>query len=226
MTTRKPSNTSIEALLFDLDGTLIDTAADFVAVLNAQRCAHGFDPLDEILIRNTVSNGARALTHLAFGGSEGEPDFEAYRQELLENYLSIVGEHACLFPGMADILLRCQEKQIPWGIITNKPRRFTEKLLDKMKLHTSCSLVLCADDVKKPKPDPESMLLAAQKLKVNLANSVYVGDHERDIAAGKAANMITVAAAYGYILDDEQASSWQADYIIQQPIELKTLFLS
>ena len=226
MPNRNLSTTKIEALLFDLDGTLIDTAADFVQVLNAQRRAHGFEPLHELMIRNTVSNGARALTHLAFGGSEGEPEFEAYRLELLENYLSIVGQHASLFPGMDEVLDHCHTQQIPWGIITNKPRRFTEKLLNTMNLSQRCSLVICADDVKKPKPDPESMLLAAEKLKIDLSASVYVGDHVRDIAAGKAANMITVAAAYGYIIQDDLPISWEADYIIQQPIELKTLFLS
>lgn len=226
MSSKNICTTKIDALLFDLDGTLVDTAADFVAVLNAQRRAHGYDPLDELLIRNTVSNGARALTHLAFGGAEGEPEFEAYRRELLENYLAIVGQHASLFPGMDGVLQTCLEQQIPWGIITNKPRRFTEKLLDSMNLHDSCSLVVCADDVSKPKPDPESMLLAAERLKIDLSKSVYVGDHVRDIAAGKAAHMITVAAAYGYIMDDDLPLSWEADYIIQQPIELKTLFLS
>lgn len=216
----------VEALLFDLDGTLIDTAADFVVVLNAQRRDHGLPPLDEKLVRNTVSNGARALTQLAFGGSEGDTAFERYRTELLENYLSIVGEYATLFPGMESVLQSCQAQQIPWGIITNKPRRFTEKLLDRMKLHDDCSLILCADDVSRPKPDPESMFLAARQLNIHLANSVYVGDHERDIAAGKAANMITVAAAYGYLMDSAATSLWGADYIIEQPLELKTLFLS
>jgi phosphoglycolate phosphatase len=226
MQSEQAGSRPVEALLFDLDGTLVDTAADFVAVLNAQREAHGFSPLDEILIRNTVSNGARALTQLAFGGTEGDPAFERYRLELLENYLSIVGQYATLFPGMDAVLESCQAKQIPWGIITNKPRRFTEKLLDRMRLHDSCSLILCADDVSKPKPDPESMFIAARKLNISLPNSVYVGDHERDIAAGKSADMITVVAAYGYIMDNENTSSWGADFIIKQPLELKTLFLS
>jgi phosphoglycolate phosphatase len=216
----------VDALLFDLDGTLIDTAADFIAVLHAQRLAHGLQPLDEELIRNTVSNGARALTLLAFGGTEGEAQFEKHRSELLENYLEIVGNHAALFPGMGDVLADCRTHGIPWGIITNKPRKFTEKLLDRLNLHKQCDLILCADDVSRPKPDPESMFLAARMLDIDLRNSVYVGDHERDIAAGKAADMITVTAAYGYIMDNEATSSWGADFIIQQPIELKTLFLS
>ena len=216
----------VDALLFDLDGTLVDTAADFVAVLNNQRHDNRLPPLEELLIRNTVSNGARALTQLAFGGQEGETAFERYRAELLENYLSIVGEHATLFPGMELVLQSCQAQQIPWGIITNKPRRFTEKLIERMGMLDDCALIVCADDVSKSKPDPESMFLAAQRLQIHLPDSVYVGDHERDIAAGKAAGMITVTAAYGYIMDSLTTTSWGADYIIQQPIELKTLFLS
>ncbi len=226
MTKHSASPQSIEALLFDLDGTLVDTAEDFVAVLNNQRLRHGKTLLPAELIRNTVSDGARALTHLAFGGQEGEKEFEGYRTELLEDYLDLVGTHARLFEGMDTVLKACLTSNIPWGIITNKPRRFTEKLLQRMDLWNQCALVLCADDVSKPKPDPESMFKAAEILNIHLPNSVYVGDHARDILSGKAAGMITVSAAYGYIMDKKSVSEWGADYIIQHPVELKTLFLS
>tara|TARA_R110002072_G_scaffold24747_3_gene83669 strand:- start:5691 stop:6362 length:672 start_codon:yes stop_codon:yes gene_type:complete len=216
----------IEALLFDLDGTLVDSAADFIVVLNNQRIKHGFKALDERSIRNTVSNGARALTQLAFGGSEGEERFEQYRQELLEEYINIVGDHAKLFNGMNEILLACEAKKIPWGIITNKPRKFSEVLLHKLNLENRCSLLLCADDVAQPKPDPESMFIAARKLNIQLKHTVYVGDHERDISAGNAANMVTVAAKYGYINNKSEVLSWQAKYTIAHPSELKQLFLA
>lgn len=226
LTSTKQHTQKIETLLFDLDGTLVDTAADFIAVLNDQLLNHGYSMLDEALIRNTVSNGSKALIQIAFGGNEGEQEFEQYRTELLENYYQIVGDHAVLFPGMAEVLADCQIKNIPWGIITNKPRRFTEKLLEQLGLDNNCALVLCADDVSKPKPDPESMFLAAKTLNVNLNTSVYIGDHERDIVAGKAAGMVTVAAAYGYITQPLEFKNWDADYIIQHPFELKTLFLA
>ncbi len=226
MTKHSASPQSIEALLFDLDGTLVDTAEDFVAVLNNQRLRHGKTLLPAELIRNTVSDGARALTHLAFGGHEGEQEFEGYRTELLKDYLDLVGSHARLFEGMDSVLNACLTRNIPWGIVTNKPRRFTEKLLQRMNLWEQCSLVLCADDVSKPKPDPESMFKAAEILNIHLPNSVYVGDHERDILSGKAARMITVSAAYGYIMDKKSVFDWGADYIIEHPVELKTLFLS
>ena len=215
-----------EALLFDLDGTLIDSAADFIYVLNEQRYKYGFDPLDGQLIRNSVSNGARALIKLAFGGSEGESAFEQHKQELLEEYFRIVGEHAKLFEGMNDVLVACETQNIPWGIITNKPRRFSEELLLKLNLTKRCSLLLCPDDVSHPKPSPESMLVAAKKLGIRLENSVYVGDHERDIASGNAANMITVAAEYGYIENKPDLLEWRADHIIQHPLQLKPLFLA
>lgn len=220
------SPTKIEGMLFDLDGTLVDTAADFVITLNNQRQKHGFPEIDEAIIRNTVSNGARALTKLAFGGEEGEPEFEAYRQELLDDYIQIVGEHASLFDGMDEILSLCDKQNIPWGIITNKPRRFTEKLLAKLNLNSNCAITLCADDVTRPKPHPESMLKAGEHLGINLNNTVYVGDHARDIEAGNAANMITVAASYGYISDKSEANSWSAQYVIDHPITLKQLFLA
>ena len=216
----------IDALIFDLDGTLVDTAADFVQVLNTQRAKHGFEPLLDQVIRNTVSNGARALTQLAFGGSEGEPLFEEYRQELLESYMKVVGIHAKLFDGMEEILQTCEDKKIPWGIITNKPRKFTEKLMFKLDLMSRCSILLCADDVSHPKPHPESMFIAAEALKVELKNSVYVGDHERDIAAGNAAKMITVAAEYGYIDGNSKLTDWNASHIIKHPGQLKKLFLA
>lgn len=221
---RRPAKT--EALLFDLDGTLVDSAADFIYVLNMQRHKYGFDTLDGQLIRNSVSNGARALVKLAFGGSEGEAAFEQHKHELLEEYLRIVGEHAKLFEGMNDVLIACEAQNIPWGIITNKPRKFSEELLFKLNLTKRCSLLLCPDDVTHPKPSPLSMFIAAEKLGIQLKNSIYVGDHERDIASGNAANMITVAAEYGYIENKSDLLEWRADHIIQHPSQLKLLFLA
>lgn len=214
----------IDAVLFDLDGTLVDSAADFIYVLNKHRLKYGLNLLNEESIRNTVSNGARALTQLAFGGTEGEIEFEQHRQELLDDYISVVGDHAKLFNGMNEILQACETNHIPWGIITNKPRKFTEVLLLKLDLLNRCSLLLCADDVTNPKPDPESMFIAGKSLNINLNRSIYVGDHERDIIAGNAANMITVAAEYGYIDDKSELVNWKANHIIQHPSELLELF--
>jgi len=215
---------NVEAILFDLDGTLVDTATDFVNVLNLQRRQHNFEPLDSQLIRDTVSNGARALTKLAFGGNPGEEAFERKRLELLELYAACAGDQAQLFEGMDNALCHFEKHNIPWGIITNKPRRFTEILLDKLSLSARSAITLCPDDVTKAKPDPESLFLACDRLNCTAKNAIYVGDHERDIIAGKAANMRTVAARYGYIQDKNSISSWNADFEIDHPSELISLF--
>ncbi len=203
------------AVLFDLDGTLVDTAPDFITVLNAQRRDHGLPPLCDNTIRDTVSDGARALTRLAFGGQPGEPRFERFRQELLDRYEQEVGNAAVLFEGMDSALTRLEAHNIPWGIVTNKPRLYTRLLLARMGLNERCRVSICPDDVTTSKPDPEGLLLACQRLNCAPHSSWYLGDHERDIAAGRAAGMRTIAARYGYILDKNQLERWQADYVIE-----------
>lgn len=216
----------ISALLFDLDGTLVDTAADFVYVLNEQLEFHGKDKLPPELIRNTVSEGARALTKLAFGGTPGEEKFELLKNELLDRYQKLVGTHASLFEGMEEALNLCEEKQIPWGIITNKPRLYTDLLLDRLNLKSRSAVTLCPDDVTNPKPDPEALILAARKLALDCSSIAYIGDHERDIEAGNSANMITVSALYGYLKSIPAAKKWPADHQIEHPSELISLFLT
>jgi len=217
-------STRIDAILFDLDGTLVDTAADFVFVLNDQRKKHQLQPLPAQIIRDTVSDGARALTKLAFGGEPGQHNFEEKRLELLELYAEQAGNQAQLFEGMNGVLRHFESQNIPWGIVTNKPRRFTKILLDKLDLSSRSTITLCPDDVVKAKPDPESLFLACAHLNCAPEKTIYVGDHERDIIAGKAANMKTVAAGYGYILDKKKISDWQADFEIDHPSELISLF--
>ena len=225
MSTKDLRSNGISALLFDLDGTLVDTAPDFVAVLNQQRNDFGLDSLPEKDIRNVVSDGARALIKLAFGGNENEPEFQRKRQDLLDRYKVTVGDNAQLFDGMSVVLSRFEEIGIPWGIITNKPRLYTDILLDKLGLSSKSALTLCPDDVSKPKPDPEIMNLASKLLSIDLEKAVYVGDHIRDIQAGKSARMITVAASYGYVNDKNSISGWGADYEIDHPSEIISLFI-
>lgn len=204
------------AVLFDLDGTLVDTAEDFVQVLNVLRARYGLDALPPLKIRNTVSDGARALTALAFGGQEGEPKFEQQRQELLDLYLLEVGTHARLFQGMPETLVALERSGIPWGIVTNKPRVYTERLLQRLALSENCRVLVCPDDVQQAKPNPEGLLLAASTLGIAPSTCVYVGDHVRDIEAGKAAGMRTVAAKFGYIDSPDIVQTWQADFVIEQ----------
>lgn len=201
-----------ETVLFDLDGTLLDTAPDFILVLNALRREYDLTPLPDEQIRNTVSNGARALVTLGFGINEGDEGFETYREKLLSAYLSQLGQASRLFPGMNDLLSALEEKDIPWGIVTNKPSRFTIPLLEALSLSQRCKVLVCADQVTKPKPHPESLLKACDIVNANPENSIYVGDHRRDIEAGHSAAMTTITALFGYISEHDKPESWQATY--------------
>jgi phosphoglycolate phosphatase len=217
----------VDCVLFDLDGTLVDTAADFVEVLNIQRLAHNLPPLDALTVRNTVSDGSRALTKLAFGGEPGEPNFEQNRLELLKLYEAEAGKAALLFPGMHKLLEGFALNAIRWGIVTNKPRLYTELLLSRMAAHSpiinECNIVVCADDLKQAKPHPEGILKALDALNAKPVNSLYIGDHERDIIAGKAAGTATVAVTFGYVDDPSIIPSWNADLVINHPLDLNPL---
>lgn len=203
------------AVLFDLDGTLLDTAEDFIAVVRALCAEKDRAPPSAIDIRNTVSDGARALVTLAFGIQTDHPNFDALRQRLLDIYETELGKHSPLFPGMQNTLNALNDRGIPWGIVTNKPRRFAEPLLQRLALNPAAQVLVTPDDVSQTKPHPEPLLLAAKTLNCTAERSIYVGDHSRDIESGRAANMLTVAAAYGYVENLAQAQAWQADFLIE-----------
>jgi len=209
-----------QAVLFDLDGTLIDTAPTFVKVLNTLLANHGRPALPYDLIRKQVSNGARALITLAFGLQEGEAGFEPLRNELLDLYEDNISDGSRLFPGMNKVLQILEQKKIPWGIVTNKPIRFTLPLLNALSLDESCSVVICPDDVQHTKPHPEPLELACFRLDVNPQHCIYVGDHERDILAGNAANMKTITALFGYISEIDHAEKWNAHHCVNTPEEI------
>lgn len=210
----------ISALLFDLDGTLIDTAPDFALVLNGMRRRRQLSDIPFEDIHATVSDGARALVELGFNLTEGEEGFEALRQELLDDYLQNLSQQSRLYPGMADVLSWAESRDVPWGIVTNKPARYAEPLLRDLKLAERCASLVCPDHVKQRKPHPEPILLACAQMSANAATAVYVGDHRRDIEAGKNAGSTTVACAYGYIHLGDPAPSWGADYTIETASEL------
>ncbi len=211
------------AVLFDLDGTLADTASDFVHVLNQQRQQYSLDPLPAKQIRNTVSDGARALTALAFGGQPGESQFERRREELLSLYLQEVGNNSALFDGMNEVLSHLETRGLAWGVVTNKPRKYADILMSRLALSSRCKVLVCPDDVTQAKPNPEGLLLAARSIGIAPAQCLYAGDHIRDIEAGLAANMTTVAASYGYIHPNEDLASWNAHHVIHHPLELISL---
>ncbi len=215
--------TQYSAVLFDLDGTLIDTAADFIACLNQLLTLKGKSPLAADKIRTVVSDGARAMITLAFNINEGEEGFESLKQQFLDMYIENIATHSRLFNSLDELINWCQQQNIPWGIVTNKPRKYSEPLLKALGLDNGISSLVCPDDVTNPKPHPEPMLKACKEMSINSQNCLYVGDHARDIKAGKNAQMKTVAAGYGYVHDKFEAQKWQADWTVNSSEDLTAL---
>jgi 2-phosphoglycolate phosphatase len=212
----------LQAVLFDLDGTLLDTAPDMIAALNQLRAEDSLGPVDYPLFRAHVSNGALGLIDLAYGQLD-----EARRMSLRNRYLDIyesrVAVDTALFDGMADVLDQLEQDHIHWGVVTNKPSFLTEPLLDALSLLRRCACVVSGDTLPERKPHPQPLLHAATLIGIKPDHAMYVGDADRDIAAGNAAGMMTVAAAYGFIPPDEDPDNWQADHKIDHPHQLLTI---
>ena len=215
-----------EAVLFDLDGTLIDTAPDFIFVVNKLLAEEGRAALPDQLIRNTVSNGAKALITLAFNINEEHQKFQNYRQRLLNLYSEHLAVKSHLFQGMDLLLDSLERNEIPWGIVTNKPQQYAEPLISALALSERCSTLICPDHVKNTKPDPEALFKACGTLNTKPINSIYVGDHLRDIQAGQNAKMKTIVALFGYISPDEDPLLWGADYAATDPLDLSEIIFN
>lgn len=209
-----------DAVFFDLDGTLVDTAPDFHTVLNAMLAEAGKPVLPYEKVRAQVSNGARAVVQAGFGGAPGEERFDAVLAEFLDRYVGHLTVGSQLFAGMNDVLDKLEALGIPWGIVTNKPERFTTPLLAGLKLADRVGPVICPDHVAERKPHPEGLLKAAAMVGVDPARCVYVGDHDRDIAAGRNAGMKTIGVLFGYIDEGEDPKDWQADMYAEDAAEL------
>jgi phosphoglycolate phosphatase len=206
------------ALLFDLDGTLADTAPDLAGAVNLLLIAKGLPPVPFETLRPVASAGARGLIGVAFNVAPAEAAYDALRDAFLANYEAQIALHTTLFDGVEELLGSLQEQGIQWGIVTNKPARFTDLLLPKIGLgHTACSI--SGDTTAHAKPHPEPLFEAARRLGLFPHQCWYVGDDLRDIEAGKAAGMTTIAAAWGYCGNTEPLS-WQADMIMQTPNDL------
>lgn len=216
----------VKAVLFDLDGTLIDTAPDFIRIINLLCADAGIEAPSNALIRSQVSEGARAMVKLVRPDlTLNSEDLLQLRQRFLQIYAENIAVDTCLFPDMDALLNQLEQHHIAWGIVTNKPRGLSELLLEALGLTRRCAVLVCPDDVTHTKPDPEPMYLAAQQLGIAPENIVYVGDHPRDIDAGRAAGMPTILAAYGYLPPEHRDNlmAWQADYIVQDVPELAAL---
>ncbi len=210
----------IEAVLFDLDGTLVDTAPDMGGALNNLMIEEGLEPLPLDSIRPYVSQGGLVLIQMGFGGKVSETEIEALRQRFLQHYHMIVADQSRLFEGYEAILSELEARFIPWGIVTNKPEWLTLPLLEQLGLARRVGVVIGGDTLAQRKPHPLPLQVAAERLQVDCKNCVYVGDDERDVVAGKAAGMKTLVATYGYIKDGTSVEAWDADGLIDQPGDL------
>lgn len=213
----------VRAVLFDLDGTLADTSPDLSAAANAMRITRQRAPLPEAVLRPWASHGARGLIGAAFGIGPDDVDFPALRDEFLSTYAQSLCVRTSLFDGMGQVLERFETSNIAWGVVTNKPMRFTDPLMDALGLSHRAGAIVSGDTTAQAKPHPLPLLHALEMLGLDDGEScVYVGDDERDIVAGRAAGMRTVAAAYGYCAKEDPAC-WQADAVIHAPLELLAL---
>lgn len=210
----------INTILFDLDGTLVDTAPDLGYALNIQLQRHGKEPLSDEKIRPFASHGSRGLIGLGFGIKPADANFIAMRDEYLSIYDTVFTRSPVLLPGIADLLKVIEHKGLRWGIVTNKPRRFTQRLIENMGLDKRAACVVSGDDAPQPKPSPATLLMACEQIGVMPEQCIYVGDAERDIQAGKAAGIQTVVALFGYIDASDKPTEWGADMMINAPSEL------
>jgi len=221
----QPFPRTLKAVIFDLDGTLVDTADEFVPVVQALRQEHGHGPMDANRIRASVSNGARALVALGLDMKEEEEGFEDKRQRLLELYSEVLGSLARPYPGIPALLIELRDRGIAWGISTNKPRPFTAPLMERLAMEPAAASVVCPDDVTHRKPHPESLYLNCREIGCTPTQAIYIGDHQRDIDAGKRAGMYTIAAGYGYIEPGDDPGRWGADATAGDSTELRDLIL-
>jgi N-acetyl-D-muramate 6-phosphate phosphatase len=210
----------IRAVMFDLDGTLLDTAPDFIVVVNQLLAEQQRPALAAETIRAGVSNGSKALIKLAFAIDESNEQFEPLRHRLLELYLAHIAVYTIPFPGINELLDKLADNNIAWGIATNKPATYTLPLMAALDIHPAPLSVICPDHVARSKPDPESLFLASKQLGCAPDEIIYIGDHKRDIDCGKGAGSITIAAAYGYVDEGDDPANWNADYCVNHANEI------
>lgn len=209
-----------EAVLFDLDGTLADTAPDLAGTLNRLQAEHGMALTPFATLRPQVSHGVRGMLGVGFGLTPDAPTYPALAQRFLGLYADALCIHTCLFPGMSELLDSLAQRGIAWGVVTNKAERFARPIVEALGLADRCACVVGGDTAIRPKPFPDPLLHACKVAGIEPTRCIYVGDDIRDIAAGRAAGMRTLAAAYGYLGNTEPIETWAADAIIEHPLEI------
>lgn len=216
----------IAAVLFDLDGTLIDSAPDLGAAADQMRVARGMASLPLVAYRHMAGAGARGMLEIAFGTTPDAPDFAALREEFFSNYAACMTQRTVAFDGVVEMIARLEQRQLPWGVVTNKSSRFTDPLTHAMPLFVNAGAIVSGDTTPHAKPHPAPLVEAARRLGVDPAQCMYVGDDERDIVAGLAAGMKTVAASYGYLGKMTEIQGWGAHAEINSPLALLQLLAS
>ena len=215
--------TPLRAVLFDLDGTLIDSAPDLAGAGNDMRAARGLAPYPLEHFRPMVGAGARGMIARAFDVGPQDEGFAALRDEFLQRYESRMTRETCVFASMLPVLDALHASAVPWGIVTNKIARFSEPLVRALGLTPTAATLVCGDTTPHAKPHPEPLLEAARRLGVMPAHCVYVGDDVRDVQAGRAAGMATIAVRWGYLGAGESIEDWGADHIAPTPTDLLKL---
>lgn len=213
----------IEAVLFDLDGTLADSAPDLGAALNLLLVEEGRTPLALAQTRPHTSNGVRGLLGVGFGIAPGDEAYAALAKRFLNHYENILCQGTTLFPGIHELLAALDERGVKWGIVTNKMQRFTLPLADSLGLRHGAACIVSGDSSPRFKPHPDPLWLACRAARVAPSRSLYVGDDIRDIQAGRSAGLGTIAAAYGYLGCDASPETWQADAIVTQTEQILEL---
>jgi N-acetyl-D-muramate 6-phosphate phosphatase len=208
------------AVLFDLDGTLVDSAPDLAGAANALRADHGLAPLPYEQLRPLVGTGARGMVGAAFGLGPEDPRFTELRDAFLAHYEARMLVLTQVFPAMQPVLQQLDQHGLPWGIVTNKAQRFAEPVVAGTGLRPRAATLVCGDTTARAKPHPDPLLEAARRLGLAPQQCVYVGDDHRDIQAGQAAGMATLAAAWGYLGQGEAIEAWGADALLNSPAEL------
>jgi phosphoglycolate phosphatase len=212
-----------QVVLFDLDGTLADTAPDLAGAANRMRERRGLPALPVDRLRPVASAGARGMIGVALGKGPADAEFEALREEFLGEYAASLAVESRLFEGVAELLAGLEAAGLPWGVVTNKAMRFTGPVLEALGLARRAAVVVAGDTTPYAKPHPEPLLEACRRVSVDPAYGLYIGDDLRDIQAARAARMPCVAAAYGYLGEHSDVSAWAADHVLPRPLDLLPL---
>ncbi len=212
--------TSVQAVLFDLDGTLVDSAPDLAGAANELRQAHGLPALAFDALRPMVGSGARGMLDAAFGIGPGDARFDTLRADFLNRYEARILRETRMFARMDPVLQALEQRGLPWGIVTNKIARFSVPLVEGLSLMSRCAVLISGDSTTNAKPHPAPLLEAARRLELPPQRCIYIGDDRRDVEAGRGACMPTLAAAWGYLGRGESVHDWNADAVLQHPEEL------